>query len=91
MADDLNVLPYAVRVAGLARHPVRFNVGLAVGLKLLPALGGVAGTVSLLVAVLVGDIRRVAGSDAERYAARAPEAERQVASSRRPTVRRLAS
>jgi Cd2+/Zn2+-exporting ATPase len=56
MADDLNMLPYTVRVSKLARRLVRFNIVLALGLKVLLAIGAVTGTVSLLVAVLVGDM-----------------------------------
>ena len=56
MADDLGMLPYAVRVARLARWLVRFNIALALGLKTLLAFGAVAGVVSLMVAVLVGDM-----------------------------------
>ncbi len=56
MADDLAMLPYAVRAARLARRLVRFNITLALGLKLLLAVGAVGGVVSLLVAVLVGDV-----------------------------------
>jgi Cd2+/Zn2+-exporting ATPase len=56
MADDLAMLPYAMRVARLARRLVRFNITLALGLKLLLAAGAVSGVVSLLVAVLVGDL-----------------------------------
>ncbi len=56
MADDLNMLPYAVRVSQVARRLIRFNIALAVGLKILLAAGAIAGTVSLLVAVLVGDM-----------------------------------
>ena len=56
MADDLKMLPYAVRVARLARHSVRFNIVLALGLKTLLAIGAVTGVVSLMVAVLVGDM-----------------------------------
>lgn len=56
MADDLNMLPYAVRISRLARRLVRFNIALALGLKLLLAVGAVTGVVSLLVAVLVGDL-----------------------------------
>ena len=56
MADDLNMLPYAVRISRLARRLVRFNIALALGLKLLLAVGAVTGAVSLLVAVLVGDM-----------------------------------
>jgi len=56
MADDLSMLPYAVRVAKRARHVIMFNIGLALGLKLLLAGGAVAGVVSLMVAVLFGDM-----------------------------------
>ncbi len=56
MADDLNMLPYARRLARKARRLVRVNIGLALGLKALLALGAVTGHVSLIVAVLVGDM-----------------------------------
>ena len=56
MADDLNMLPYARRLARSARRTVRANIGLALGLKSLLALGAVTGNVSLIVAVLVGDM-----------------------------------
>ena len=56
MADDLHMLPYTRRISRLARRLVRFNIGLALGLKLLLAVGAIGGVVSLLVAVLVGDM-----------------------------------
>ena len=56
MADDLAMLPYAVRVARLARRLVRLNIAVALGLKMLLAIGAVGGVVSLMVAVLVGDM-----------------------------------
>ncbi|MFW6084020.1 MAG: heavy metal translocating P-type ATPase, partial [Gemmatimonadota bacterium] len=56
MADDLNMLPYARRLARKARRLVRVNIGLALGLKALLAVGAVTGQVSLIVAVLVGDM-----------------------------------
>lgn len=56
MADDLKMLPYARRVSKLARRLVRLNIGLALGLKALLAIGAVGGFVSLIVAVLVGDL-----------------------------------
>jgi soluble P-type ATPase len=56
MADDLTKLPYAVRLARHARRTIRFNIGLALGLKLVLAVGAVLGVVSLAVAVLVGDM-----------------------------------
>jgi len=56
MADDLTKLPYAVRLARNARRTIRFNIALALGLKLVLAVGAVLGVVSLAVAVLVGDM-----------------------------------
>ncbi len=56
MADDLTKLPYAVRLARRARRTIRFNIALALGLKLVLAVGAVLGLVSLAVAVLVGDM-----------------------------------
>ncbi len=56
MADDLKALPYAVRMAQLTRRLVRFNIASALTLKLLLAVGAVGGVVTLLVAVLVGDM-----------------------------------
>lgn len=56
MADDLTKLPYAVRLARRARRTIRFNIALALGLKVVLAIGAVMGVVSLAVAVLVGDM-----------------------------------
>lgn len=56
MADDLGMLPYARRVCRMARSLVRLNIGLALALKALLAVGAVGGFVSLIVAVLVGDM-----------------------------------
>jgi Cd2+/Zn2+-exporting ATPase len=56
MADDLTKLPYAVQLARRARALVRFNIALGIGLKLVLAAGAVGGFVSLMVAVLVGDL-----------------------------------
>lgn len=56
MADDLAMLPYARRVSKLARSLVRANIGFALGIKAILAVGAVTGFVSLLVAVLVGDL-----------------------------------
>ena len=56
MADDLTKLPYAVQLARRARALVRFNIALAIGLKMVLAAGAVGGVVSLMVAVLVGDL-----------------------------------
>lgn len=56
MADDLTMLPYARRLSHLARSLVRFNIGLALTLKAVLAVGAIGGSVSLIVAVLVGDL-----------------------------------
>jgi Cd2+/Zn2+-exporting ATPase len=56
MADDLTKLPYAIALARRARFVIRANIGVALGLKLVLAVGAVAGVVSLTVAVLVGDL-----------------------------------
>lgn len=56
MADDLTKLPYAVHLARRARRTIRFNIALALGLKLVLAVGAVLGVVSLAAAVLVGDM-----------------------------------
>ena len=56
MADDLKMLPYARRLSHLARSLVRFNIGLALMLKAVLAVGAIGGFVSLIVAVLVGDL-----------------------------------
>jgi len=56
MADDLAMLPYARRLSKLARSLVRLNIGFALGIKAVLAVGAVTGFVSLLVAVLVGDL-----------------------------------
>ncbi|MDE3013531.1 MAG: cation-translocating P-type ATPase [Gemmatimonadota bacterium] len=56
MADDLSMLPYARRLSQLARTLVRFNIAFALGLKAILAVGAVTGYVSLIVAVLVGDL-----------------------------------
>lgn len=56
LGDNLRLLPYAVRVSQRARRLVRVNIAIAVGLKLLLAVGAVTGFVNLLVAVLLGDL-----------------------------------
>jgi len=56
MADDLSKLPYVFRLARQTRRTIRFNIALALGLKLVLAAGAILGVVSLAVAVLVGDM-----------------------------------
>lgn len=56
MADDLTKLPYAIGLARRTRSVIRFNIVLALGLKLLLGIGAISGLVTLAVAVLVGDL-----------------------------------
>lgn len=56
MSDDLSKLPYAIWLARKARRTIRFNITVAIGVKLILAVGAVAGVVSLATAVLVGDL-----------------------------------
>lgn len=76
MADDLTKLPYAIRLGRSARRTIRFNIALALLLKLVLAAGAIAGVVSLAVAVLVGDMggSLVVTLNALRIAAERPRA-----------------
>ncbi len=56
MNDDLTRIPYAFTLGRRTRRTVRFNVGTALGLKLVLAIGAILGVVSLAAAVLVGDL-----------------------------------
>lgn len=56
MADDLTRLPYAIALARRTRRTVRFNITVALGLKLALAVGAVIGVVDLAAAVLIGDM-----------------------------------
>jgi Cd2+/Zn2+-exporting ATPase len=56
MGDDLSTVPYAIALARQTHRTVRFNIGCAIGLKILLAVGAIAGMVSLAFAVLVGDM-----------------------------------
>lgn len=56
MADDLLKVPYAIRLGRRARRTIRFNIALAIGLKVVLAAGAVSGQVTLAVAVLFGDL-----------------------------------
>ncbi|MBK6424150.1 MAG: cadmium-translocating P-type ATPase [Gemmatimonadetes bacterium] len=56
LADDLGKLPYAVHLARRARRTIRLNIGIALGLKTLLAVGALLGLVSLPIAVVVGDM-----------------------------------
>jgi Cd2+/Zn2+-exporting ATPase len=61
MADDLSKLPYLFDLSHQARHVIRQNIGFAILVKLLLAVGIVPGVVSLVVAVLVGDMGTTLG------------------------------
>jgi Cd2+/Zn2+-exporting ATPase len=52
MADDLGKLPYAVRLARATLGTIRFNVGVALGLKLVFVALAVSGFATLWLAVL---------------------------------------
>ncbi len=56
MGDDLSRLSYLYRVSHAGRRVIRQNIGAALALKLLLAVGVPVGLVSLIVAVLVGDM-----------------------------------
>ena len=56
MGDDLSRLPYLVRLARQSRRVIRQNIGAAILLKTVLAIGVPLGAVSLIVAVLVGDM-----------------------------------
>lgn len=56
MGDDLGRLPYVVRLARSSRRVIRQNIAAAILLKTVLAVGVPLGVVSLIVAVLVGDM-----------------------------------
>ena len=56
MGDDLSRLPFAVALARRARRTIRFNIVIALGTKLVLAVGAVLGAVTLAQAVLIGDL-----------------------------------
>ena len=56
MGDDLSRLSYLYRVSHAARAVIRQNIAAALALKLALAVGVPLGLVSLIVAVLVGDM-----------------------------------
>jgi len=56
MGDNLGRLPYVVRLARRSRRVIRQNIAAAILLKSVLAIGVPLGAVSLIVAVLVGDM-----------------------------------
>lgn len=56
MGDDLSRLPYLVGLSRRARAVIRENIALAIGIKAILAIGVPLGHVSLIAAVLIGDM-----------------------------------
>jgi len=56
MGDDLARLPYLVKLSRRARSVIRENIGLAIGIKAVLAVGVPLGYVSLISAVVIGDL-----------------------------------
>jgi Cd2+/Zn2+-exporting ATPase len=56
MGDDLNRLPYLYHLSRRSRRVIRENIITALVVKLVLAIGVPLGWVSLIVAVLVGDM-----------------------------------
>jgi Cd2+/Zn2+-exporting ATPase len=56
MGDDLERLPYLVRLSRKARAVIRQNIVAAIGVKAILAVGVPLGYVSLITAVVVGDL-----------------------------------
>jgi len=56
MGDDLTKLPYLIELSRTARRVIRQNVGSAIAVKLALGLGVFPGWVTLVIAVLVGDM-----------------------------------
>ena len=56
MADDVGKLPYLFRLSRRSRRVIRQHVSLSLVVKLALVAGVVPGAVSLIVAVLLGDV-----------------------------------
>jgi Cd2+/Zn2+-exporting ATPase len=56
MGDDLERLPYLVRLSRRARAVIRENIAAAIAVKAILAIGVPLGYVSLIAAVLIGDL-----------------------------------
>jgi Cd2+/Zn2+-exporting ATPase len=56
MGDDLEKLPYLVRLSRRARRVIHQNIAAAIALKAVLAVGVPLGYVSLITAVLIGDM-----------------------------------
>jgi Cd2+/Zn2+-exporting ATPase len=56
MGDDLTRLPYLVALAQRANHVIRTNIGSSLGVKLVLAVGAPLGLVTVIHAVVIGDM-----------------------------------
>jgi Cd2+/Zn2+-exporting ATPase len=56
MGDDLTLLPYALRLSRRSGRVIRQNIAASLILKFALALGVIPGAVSLIAAVLIGDM-----------------------------------
>ena len=56
MGDDLERLPFLVRLSRRSRAVIRQNIAAAIGVKAMLAIGVPLGYVSLITAVLIGDL-----------------------------------
>ena len=76
MADDLSKLPYLFRLSRKSRRVIRQNVSASILIKIVLAAGVMPGLVTLVVAVLVGDMGTSLGvtANALRLARVKPEA-----------------
>lgn len=56
MADELDRLPYLVELSGRANRIIRTNIGTSLAVKAVLAIGAPLGLVSVIVAIVVGDM-----------------------------------
>ncbi|MDA0711526.1 MAG: heavy metal translocating P-type ATPase, partial [bacterium] len=61
LGDDLSKLPYLFRLSRSARGVIRQNIIMAIAIKFVLALGVIPGFVSLVLAVLLGDMGTTLG------------------------------
>ncbi len=75
MADDLSKLPYLARLSRKANGVIRQNIGSSLAVKAALALGAPLGVVSVIVAIVVGDMGMslAVTGNAMRLAGVAPE------------------
>jgi Cd2+/Zn2+-exporting ATPase len=61
MTDDLTKIPYLLTLSRTARTVIRQNIWVAILLKLILAIGIIPGVVSLITAILIGDLGATLG------------------------------